>query len=230
LGARIADAFSTVEGHISFESHDLSNWAAVYGYSISYFFVLPVLGFGLGAALWRQREVHGYRLFCLAITADYLMSVVFFLLFPVPERWAYPDSGAMLLSDRWSSTLIDFLRPISALDNCFPSTHVSFTVIIVFVAHLCQIRLRHTMTMLGSTIVLSTFVLGIHWIPDIVAGLAVGTSGVHAFAPTLRSDWVRSPVSSRRGAWYSPHQGHKRSPPRGETEHCELVLQLAKLL
>jgi membrane-associated phospholipid phosphatase len=177
-GIRIADAFSALEGHISFESHDLSNWLAVYGYSTSYFLLLPVLGLGLGLALWHRQEVHGYRLLCLAITADYLLSLVFFLFFPVPERWAYPDSGAMLLSDRWSSTLIDLLRPISALDNCFPSTHVSFTVVIVLVAYFCHVRLRHTISAVGMTVVLSTFVLGIHWIPDIVAGLAVGVLSV----------------------------------------------------
>src|SRR5882762_2340843 len=97
---------------------------------------------------------------------------------PVPERWAYPDSGAMLLSDRWSSTLIELLRPISGLDNCFPSTHVSFTIVIVLVGYLSRVRLRHTTTALGATIVLSTFVLGIHWIPDIVAGVAVGALSV----------------------------------------------------
>jgi membrane-associated phospholipid phosphatase len=122
--------------------------------------------------------VHAYRVFCLAIAADYLLSLAFFLFFPVPERWAFPDSGAVLLSDRWSSSLIAFLRPISGLDNSFPSTHVSFTVVIVLVAYLFRLRLRHTMMVLSATIVLSTFALGIHWIPDILAGLAVGTLSV----------------------------------------------------
>ena len=117
--------------------------------------------------------MHGYRILCLAIAADYLLSLGFFLFFPVPERWAFPDSGAMLLSDRWSSAFIDLLRPISGVDNCFPSTHVSFTVVIILVGYLFQVRMRHTMLAMGTTIILSTFVLGIHWLPDIVAGVAV---------------------------------------------------------
>ena len=41
-----------------------------------------------------------------------------------------------------------------------------------------KVRLRLTVLFLGLTVLLSTFVLGIHWIPDIVAGGAVGTLGV----------------------------------------------------
>lgn len=177
-GLRIADAFSALEGHLSFDSHDLSSWVAVYGYSAAYFFLLPALGLAMGVALWRRRDLTGYRVYCLAIAIDYVASLGFFLFFPVPERWSYPDSGAMLLSDRWSSTLINLVRPISALDNCFPSTHVSLTVVIVLVGYLAGVRMRNTIAVLGVPIVLSTFVLGIHWLPDIAAGLAVGTLSV----------------------------------------------------
>jgi membrane-associated phospholipid phosphatase len=173
LGNRIAGAFRALEGNLSFESHDVTNWVAVYGYSTSYFFLLPILGIGLLGVLWRRKAVHGYRVLCLSIAADYLLSLGFFLFFPVPERWAFPDSGAMLLSDRWSSGLIELLRPISGLDNCFPSTHVSFTVVIILVGYLFRVRMRHTVLALGTTTILSTFVLGIHWLPDIVAGIAV---------------------------------------------------------
>lgn len=180
LGRQIALAFYGLEGSLNFESHDVINPLAVYGYSASYFFLLPIIGLGLIAALWARSTIHGYRIFCLAIAGDYLLSLAFFVFFPVPERWAFPDSGAMLLSDRWSSSLIEILRPISGIDNSFPSTHVSFTVVIVLVAYLVRLRLRHTVLALGTMITLSTFVLGIHWIPDIVAGVAVGFLSVAA--------------------------------------------------
>ena len=173
LGNRIAYAFRALEGNLSFESHDVTNWVAVYGFSVSYFFLLPILGLGLLAVLWRRKAVQAYRVLCLSIAADYLLSLGFFVFFPVPERWAFPDSGATLLSDRWSSGLIELLRPISGLDNCFPSTHVSFTVVIILIGYLFRVRLRHTMLALGTTTILSTFVLGIHWLPDILAGVAV---------------------------------------------------------
>ncbi len=37
-----------------------------------------------------------------------------------------------------------------------------------------QARLRTAVLALGLTIILSTFVLGIHWLPDMIAGVAVG--------------------------------------------------------
>jgi membrane-associated phospholipid phosphatase len=173
LGYRIAAAFRGLEGNLSFESHDVTNWVAVYGYSVAYFFLLPVLGLSVIAVLWRRPRVEGYRVLCLSITADYLISLMFFVFFPVPERWAFTESGAMLLSDRWSSGLVELLRPISGLDNCFPSTHVSLTVVIILVGYLFRLRMRHTMLVLGTTIILSTFALGIHWLPDMLAGVAV---------------------------------------------------------
>jgi hypothetical protein len=150
LGNQLAAAFRGLEGNLSFESHDVTNWLAVYGYSVAYFFVLPAIGLAAAVVLWRREDVHAYRILCLSIAADYLISLGFFLFFPVPERWSYADSGAILLSDRWSSRLIELVRPISAMDNCFPSTHVSLTVVLILVGYLSGLRWRHTICALGK--------------------------------------------------------------------------------
>ena len=55
---------------------------------------------------------------------------------------------------------------------------MSLTVIIILVCWVCHVRLRSTVTALGTTVILATFVLGIHWIADIMAGVAVGTLSV----------------------------------------------------
>jgi len=54
---------------------------------------------------------------------------------------------------------------ISALNNSFPSTHVSLRVVVIIVCCLFQVRLRNTVTALGITIILATFLRGIHWVP-----------------------------------------------------------------
>ena len=159
---------------INFEFQDTTARWAIYAYSLSYFVLFPVVAIGVLFALARRKELAPFRVMCLAVTADYLVSLPWFLLFPVPERWAYPESNAMLLSDLWSSNLIEMIRPMSALNNCFPSTHVSLTVIILVVCWLFQVRLRQTVMALGLTVILATFVLGIHWMADIVAGVVVG--------------------------------------------------------
>ena len=171
-------AVKWLEGGFSFEFHDLTNNLAVYGYSTSYFIVFPVLVLGVAVALALRPEIAPFRVFSLALVIDYLLSLPFFLFFPVLERWAHPDSGAMLLSDKWTSDLIELIRPISGLDNCFPSTHTSMTVIVILVSFLYRTRFRFTILPLGLTIILSTLVLGIHWLADIIAGVAVGVLSV----------------------------------------------------
>ncbi|OLE52160.1 MAG: hypothetical protein AUG51_19590 [Acidobacteria bacterium 13_1_20CM_3_53_8] len=177
-GHMITVAFQQVENNYTFENHDATNFLAVYGYSVSYFFLLPLLGVLVAFSLARRKEISPYRAFALAVAFDYALSLPFFLFFPVPERWTSAESGAILLSDKWSSKLIWMIRPISGLDNSFPSFHVSLTVVIILICYIFKIRFRTTVLALGITVILSTFILGIHWTPDILAGLAVGALGV----------------------------------------------------
>lgn len=180
--AGIADqtprAMNWLEAGLGFEFHDATSMLAVYGCSVSYFFLLPLMTLGTVLTLGRRLEISPLRVFCLAVTLVYLISLPFFVLFPVPERWSYPMSEATLLSDLWSSSLIETIRPMSGLDNCFPSFHASLTVVITLCCFLFGVRLRYTVLFLGFTVLLSTFLLGIHWIPDIVAGVATGVLGV----------------------------------------------------
>jgi membrane-associated phospholipid phosphatase len=163
---------------INFEFHDATVEWATYAYSTSYFILFPVLAIGVLVALARRREIAPFRVLCLATAIDYAISLPWFLFFPVPERWAYPESDAILLSDQWTSALINSIRPMSALNNSFPSTHVSLSVILILVCWLFQVRLRTTVTALATTVILATFVLGIHWLADIIAGVAVGALSV----------------------------------------------------
>ena len=114
------------------------------------------------------------------MTLAYAISLPFFLFFPVPERWAYPESGAILLSDLWAPTLIEIFRPISGLDNCFPSFHVSLTVVMVSLCFIYRLKYRWSALWIGLLIALSTSILGIHWLTDITAGLATGILAVAA--------------------------------------------------
>jgi len=188
----ITHAF-TIRGETKLYPHDVAMMMdlvktarSVYGYSIAYFFFLPVLGILVTACLARRKNIVALRALCLAVTIDYLVSLPFFLFFPVPERWTSADSAAILLSDEWSSKLIEVIRPLSGLDNSFPSFHVSLTVVIVLICFVFKFRFRITAAVLGSLVVISTFILGIHWLPDIIAGFAVGTLSV-LLATTLAS-------------------------------------------
>lgn len=177
-GYPIADAFRWFERYLSFELHDTTSAIAYYGYSASYFFVFPVLCLGVVWALARRRDPRPYQAVSLAVAINYLVSLPFFIFFPVPERWSSPVTEAMLLSDRVSDKLIEFFRPMSGLDNCFPSFHVSLTVLFVGACFMFRVPLRISALVFGTTIVLSTFALGVHWIPDMIAGFALGIASL----------------------------------------------------
>jgi membrane-associated phospholipid phosphatase len=178
VGYDIARALWWLEGGLSFERQDLASPLAVYLGSIAYFFV-PILLFAFTLlALVPRRSRDGYRIFAFAVCVCYALSVPFYMWFPAPERWAYPDSQAILLSDLWSVRLIETIRPISGLDNCFPSFHVSGTFALVYVWYVLRLRYRHAIACLGAAVALSTFLLGIHWVADIIAGLAVAMISV----------------------------------------------------
>ncbi len=178
LGFQLARAAHFFEGGLTLAGWDGASPLVVYGYSIAYFFVLLGLVVVTGWALASRANPRSFRVFAVAIAVDYAVSLPFFLFFPVPERWAWPDSGAILLSDLWAPQLIEFFRPFSGLDNCFPSFHVSLTVVVVGLAFVERLRFRWTALWLGLLVILSTAVLGIHWLTDIVAGLATGILAV----------------------------------------------------
>jgi serine/threonine protein kinase/membrane-associated phospholipid phosphatase len=178
LGFQLARAAHWFEGAKPVEGYDTASPIIVYGYSSAYFFAMLVLVLATGWALARKPGREPFRVFALAVAVDYAVSLPFFLFFPVPERWAYPESGAILLSDLWAPRLIEVFRPISGLDNCFPSFHVSLTVVMVALVFLYRLRYRWSALWIGLLITLSTFVLGIHWLTDIAAGLATGVLAV----------------------------------------------------
>ena len=178
LGFQLARAAHWFEGATTIEAYDAAPLVVVYGYSAAYFFAMLVLIVATGWALARAESPAPFRVFSVAVTVDYVISLPFFLFFPVPEKWAYPDSGAILLSDLWAPGLIEAVRPISGLDNCFPSFHVSLTVVMVALAFLYKLRYRWVALWVGVLITLSTSVLGIHWLTDIIAGLATGALAV----------------------------------------------------
>jgi membrane-associated phospholipid phosphatase len=177
-GYPITEAFRWFEGYLSFASHDATSGVAAYGYSLSYFFGLPLL---CGFVIWhlaRSDDPKPYRALSLAVAINYAVSLPFFIFFPVPERWSFFESEAMLLSDKWSDRLIEAIRPISGLDNSFPSNHVSLIVLAATASLIFAVPFRKCTIPLGATVVVSTFVLGVHWLPDMLAGLALGIASI----------------------------------------------------
>jgi len=184
LEQTLGEAAHWVEGGLSFEGHDTFGKFAYKGFSIAYFFAFPLMALAAMAVAARRRDPRLLLLLATAAAIDYLLTLPFYVFFPVPERWTFPESGALLLSDLWTSELIQQFRPFSGLNNCFPSFHVSTTVILAACLHRFGSRLRWLALPFGLAVVLSTFALGIHWLPDIIAGVGCGLAS-YALAERL---------------------------------------------
>ena len=217
-GFRNARAFQEMEGGFQFAGQALAPVWSIAGFSLSYFVLFPLLMVGIAVAFWRRPSIRPLRVFSLSLTINYFLSLPFFLFFPVPERWAYPGSDAILISDLLSTQLIEVIRPISGLDNCFPSVHTSFSVLAILSAYWFDLRLRHSILFLALTVVLSTFALGIHWGPDIVMGTA---AAILSFAFGVMVDRrftdVRLPTTSEAET--------EREPNHQEAEASEAAIE-----
>jgi serine/threonine protein kinase len=178
----LGDTFLRLEERFTF---GFDEYAAVpheadVGFSIVYFFIFPALALTVVGVFLNRRDGGPILFLATSMAVNYAITLPFYIFFPVAERWAYPESGAILLSDRWISDLMLRLRPFSGLNNCFPSFHVSTAVVIVLCFYRERVAFRTAAVPIALAIILSTFALGIHWLPDIVAGVAAGIVSVWA--------------------------------------------------
>lgn len=93
-------------------------------------------------------------------------------------------------------------RPLSGLNNCFPSLHTSISVTMALLAFRSGNRRWMVITSISAVvIVFGIFYLGIHWLTDMIGGtlLAVlaSTVGVQLAKLTLRGREESLSVRSR---------------------------------
>jgi membrane-associated phospholipid phosphatase len=67
-------------------------------------------------------------------------------------------------------------------------------VVAVAAAFLFVLRYRWTVAFIGSTVILATLVLGIHWLVDVLAGVATGILAVGLALSADRRLEVRSAI------------------------------------
>lgn len=189
LGHRVAQALQELEGTLDFsEAEAVPRWVVV-ALTGAYYLLQPAL---LAGALWvwfQAPSARPLRLFVGSLVAAYALALPFHLLLPVPERWAFPGSGAMLLSDRLGEGWIRAARLWSSADDGFPSLHAALAAVVVIVAYAVRARWRHVVLCLGLLAGAASFFLGLTWLPGLAMGVAV--AGL-AFALAVR--WSR--------AWY----------------------------
>ena len=173
-GYTIAQTFMELEGNLDFSQFEGLGKGAATAHSVSYYILFPVLLLMVLAGLLFRREITPFRVMTLGLAISYLITLAFFIFFPVPERWAFPQANATLLSDIVSTGWIEFYRSFRALDNSFPSLSAAFTLVMIFVCYRYRFKFKNPICLMGIMVLLSSFTLGIHWVPDLIMGGFLG--------------------------------------------------------
>ncbi|WP_028596072.1 phosphatase PAP2 family protein [Paenibacillus assamensis] len=114
---------------------------------------------------------------CYAITFNYIIALPFYFWVPVDEVWSYAPSGVSFLMLDTFPTFEENYRAFSGLDNCFPSLHTSISATVAIVAWRSGIRRWIWIACPSAVIIIfSIFYLGIHWVSDMFAGLALAAA------------------------------------------------------
>ncbi|MNO78111.1 undecaprenyl pyrophosphate phosphatase [compost metagenome] len=167
-----------------------------------YIFMLQaVLAASLGVYLLDKNRVMLYAT-CYAIILNYAIAIPFYLYFPVNEVWSYVPAGVRF-------TMLDVFprfeqeyRPLSGLNNCFPSLHTAISVTTALLAFRSGNRRWMAITTVSAVIIVfGIFYLGIHWLTDMLGGTLLAilstTVAVQLAKLTLRSGEGRLAVHSR---------------------------------
>jgi membrane-associated phospholipid phosphatase len=156
-----------------------------YAMSAVYLYIFPALGFVAVIATYHGGERDLARKLFWGTIFNYILILPFYILVPVSERWAASDGQVSFLMNEVSPFLIEGLRPLSGLNNCFPSFHCSLALTFaLLLSQSANGRLRGTMVVMTALVVASTLYLGFHWVLDILGGV------VFAAGCTLLATWA----------------------------------------
>lgn len=166
----------SMEGH--FVKHLQDFFHSSYITPISVFFYVVVfqslLIASVGVYISDQNKVFVIAT-CFAIIMNYAIAIPFYLFFPVNEVWSYPPSGVSFLMLDVFPNFEQEYRPLSGLNNCFPSLHTSISVTMMVLGLRSGNRRFGIITTISAVVIIfSIFYLGIHWLTDMIAGTILG--------------------------------------------------------
>ncbi|SFC26089.1 Membrane-associated phospholipid phosphatase [Halobiforma haloterrestris] len=203
IGWRMTESIYAVEGAFVAVLQDLippslyGFFSGIYMFGFSYLlFTAAVLTFALPSQRCFKELLVAYLL-------NYSLGAVCYTLFVAygPRNWI-PARVDGVLYDLYPQTQ-EVTAAVSAKTNVFPSLHTSLSVVVLLFAwrtHGTYPRWSSIATFVASSVVLSTMVLGIHWLFDVVAGVALGIgSAVAASRIVDRAEGGDPPTASDDG-------------------------------
>lgn len=172
LASDYTSVFFRLEGHFvqNLQNIFYAPWLTPVIVFFYIFMLQSVLAASLGVYLLDENRVMLYAT-CYTIMLVYAIAIPFFLYFPVNEVWSYAPAGVRF-------TMLDVFpkfeqeyRPLSGLNNCFPSLHTAISVSTAILAYRSGNRRWMAITTVSAAfIVFGIFYLGIHWLTDMLGG------------------------------------------------------------
>jgi len=111
--------------------------------------------------------------FSLVFILNYLIAFPFYLLFPVTVT-GYALLDVQPLMYELHPLIYSSITTVDPLDNCFPSLHAALVFSALLIIWGTDLRRYRTfLTFAFPSIVFATLYLGVHWVTDIIAGMAL---------------------------------------------------------
>ncbi|GFZ85928.1 hypothetical protein GCM10008018_35010 [Paenibacillus marchantiophytorum] len=175
FGADFTKSIYGIEGNFvpaiqNFFHNDILTYVSSYFYVV----VFPAVMIASIALYTYQKNYKLFYAICYALMFNYMVAIPFYLFFPVNEVWSFHPNVKLLILDAFPTFEQDY-RPLSGLDNCFPSLHTSISVSMAVIA----VKSRNTFWKIfvpisSAFIIFTIFYLGIHWLSDMCAGVVLG--------------------------------------------------------
>jgi membrane-associated phospholipid phosphatase len=183
IGLNITGWIHAVEGEFIavLQSVSLPALTAYFGfiYVFGYVFLLtfPLLAYLL------HDEPRPLRVLLVTYVLNYALGLVCYVTFVAyGPRNFMPELVGSLLFTHWPQSQL-LTAQVNVNTNVFPSLHASLSTTVALLAH----RFRHVYprwrpvaAVLAASIALSTMYLGIHWLTDVLAGVALAAATVAA--------------------------------------------------
>jgi len=155
--------------------NDTLTWISTYFYVI----IFPALTLASLCIYTHKKDFKLVYALCCAIIINYVIAIPFYLFFPVNEVWASNSHVAFLIPKVFPSFEQEY-RPLSGLNNNFPSLHTSISITLAVIAIKSKQVLWGRIVVISAIfIIFSIFYLGIHWLTDTVGGILLGLFAAH---------------------------------------------------
>lgn len=211
VGLHITDALYAVEGEFvaalqaAIPSGLTGYFSFVYLFGFTFLLVFPILAYLAHPARWPLKELF------VAYAVNYGVGAVCYVLFVARgPRKVLATVGAPMF-ERYPEVMT-LTAAVNTSTNVFPSLHASLAVTVALLAWRTRARYRPwawLATFLAANVLVATMYLGIHWLVDVVAGVALAVASVLIALAVVRAD-----EGERKGAGDAPRS--VESPSTGD--------------